>query len=723
MTKVALLYPPITDPTSGYHSLSYIDSYARAQGHPAADLIDVNIEAFHHSYSPAGLAWLDQELAAPRDHLEHGSYRLDPGLVAAHLLRVGDPDPQRVRDAVATRQDPERFYDYGQYQEAVDSLVAWMNCLATTGFPGQFREGFHLEAPPPIAIGSVRALTDHGLLDRLNRPYQSYYDTVLLPRLVRGGYDMIGINITYQWQLPFALWLAHLIRTTLPDVFLVAGGTEVSDVWKAAAEPRMVFEIFGDLDAIVVGEGESAYVALLDALGAGTLPVTHPNIRLHPRYGAVRPLPMLHYEKLGEVPTPDFSRLPWDQYLSPERFVYYSPSRGCYWNKCTFCDYGLNTDGPTSPWRQDTVDTMIRDVTELSKFARFIYFSVDVLAPATILRFAEQVVDRGLDFRWGAEIRLEKYWSDERCALLKRSGCTAISVGFESANQRILDLIDKGTKPAQVKQTITAMTNAGIGVQMMGFTGFPTETRQEALDSIDFLLDNRHLWTFGGLGDFVLTPGAIVAKQPERFGISNLRRPPGGDVAPVLFYDEPVTEAARDEVGEAKQRLNRGHYDRPWLGAVDTPHSFFYHDRYGTAVREHLEADRDLHEGDDDTPFVVNGQFVAAPDPAVLSRYCAVYGVPRDELPAGRLVFRRDDGRIFLLPANTRLYLKLFAEPTTLAAARARAWILAASDTDRTWQTLVRLRLIRRHTPRTGPQPIGMTRATRTEVLPLPAAG
>ncbi|GAA1798770.1 hypothetical protein GCM10009682_20440 [Luedemannella flava] len=709
MTKVALLYPPITDPTSGYHSLSYIDSYARAQGHPAADLIDVNIEAFHHSYSPAGLAWLDQELAAPRDYVDYGSYRLNKDLVDAHLLRVGDPDPERVRNAVATLRDPERFYDYGHYQEAVDGIIAWMNVLATTGFPGQFREGFHLEPPPPIAVGSVRALTDHALLDRLNRPYQSYYDTILRSRLVRGGYDVVGINITYQWQLPFALWLARLVRSWLPDAFLVAGGTEVSDVWKAAAERQMVFEVFHDLDAIVIGEGETAYVELLNALGAGSLPVTHPNIRLHPKYGAVRALPMLHYEKLATVPTPDFSRLPWDAYLSPERFVYYSPSRGCYWNKCTFCDYGLNTDGPTSPWRQDTVDTMIRDVTELSTFAKFIYFSVDVLAPATILRFAEQVVDRGLDFRWGAEIRLEKYWSDERCELLRRSGCTAISVGFESANQRVLDLIDKGTRPAQVKQTITAMTKAGIGVQMMGFTGFPTETRDEALDSINFLLDNRDLWTFGGLGDFVLTPGAIVAKQPDRFGISNLRRPPQGDVSPVLFYDEPVTEAAREEIGEAKKRLNRAHYDRPWLGAVDTPHTFFYHDRYGTAVRELLEQDRDLREDDDDTPFVVNGSFVSTPDPAVLDRYCELYGSSGQDLPAGRVAFRRDDGRVFLLPPNAKLYLKLFAEPTTLAEARSRAWILAAFNTDQTWRSLVRLRLIRRHSP----TPVGTAVPTR----------
>ncbi|GAA3265889.1 hypothetical protein GCM10020218_002250 [Dactylosporangium vinaceum] len=178
----------------------------------------------------------------------------------------------------------------------------------------------------------------------------------------------------------------------------------------------MVFQVFDSLDAIVVGEARPPTSSCW-RLWTRTAADDAPHIRLHPRYGAVRALPMLHYEKLSTVPTPDFSRLPWDS-TQPEPFVYYSPSRGCYWNKCTFCDYGLNTDGPTSPWRQDTVDTMIRDVTELSKFAKFIYFSVDVLAPATILRFAEQVVDRGLDFRGGAEIRLEKYGrtSGARCS-------------------------------------------------------------------------------------------------------------------------------------------------------------------------------------------------------------------------------------------------------------------------------------------------------------------
>jgi hypothetical protein len=696
--KAALLYPPLTDPTSGYHSLNYLDSYARARGHLPADIIDVNIEAFHHSFTPSAYDWLVRELAAVSTGDLTG---LTGRLAQAGRLGLPSPDPDLVRRSVQTLQDPALFYDYGHYQSAVEGVISWMDALGAVGLPGQFRAGFRLQAPPMMSIGSVAALTDESMLARLNKPFLPYYEDVLLPRLAAGGYDIIGISATYTWQLPFTLWLAKLIRRACPDALLIAGGTEISDIWKCAARPEYVFQVLDDFDAIVVGEGETAYTEILDAVGAGTLPLGHPNIRLHPRHGRHRSLLPLRYEKLAEMPTPDFSNLPWDLYLSPEKFVYYAPTRGCYWNKCTFCDYGLNTDGPTSPWRQDSADKMITDVEALSKFAKFVYFSVDVLAPATILKFAEKVVERGIDVRWGAEIRLEKYWSDERCELLRRSGCVAISVGFESGNQRVLDLIDKGTRPAQVERTMSAMTKAGIGVQMMGFTGFPTETREEALESVDFLREHEDLWTFGGLGDFMLTPGAIVAKEPDRFGITNVRPVEGSEIVRILTFDEPITEAARDEVAAAKANLNPGHFSRPWLGSTDTPHSFFYHDRYGTAVRSVLAQDRTRRDGDDDAPFIVNGVFVERMDENTWEAYRRIKqaeqeGTPGAALPTDRHLFRRVDGQVFALNRSSRTILDLFASPQTLAQAHQRLWIVDSTVVDRVWRTFIGQRLIRR---------------------------
>jgi anaerobic magnesium-protoporphyrin IX monomethyl ester cyclase len=692
--QALLLYPPITDPTSPYHSLTYLDSYARAHGYPPADIVDVNVEAFHHSYTPAAVSWLEQSLAAARADVGSPAWN---AYRRAAMLSVGDPDPDAVRSAVGLLQDPRRFYDYGQYQQAAEEIQAWMNCLGAAGFPGQFNAGFQLGQAAQFVSGPAAKMADHQALERLNRPFEPYYEDVLLPRVRAGGYDVVGINITYAWQLPFALWLGRLIRRCLPSAFLIAGGTEVASLWKYALDRASYARLFDDFDATVVGEGEAAYLAILDSRRRGGLPEGEPNVHLHPRYGARRSLPV-RYERLGDIPVPDFSGIDWSLYLSPEPFVYYSPTRGCYWNKCTFCDYGLNSGSPTSPWRQSQEDRMIEDVRAISEHSRFIYFSVDVLAPATILRFAERAVGERLDIRWGAEIRLEKYWSRERCELLRRSGCVGVSVGFESGNQRILDLINKGTTPAQVRQTIQAMHAAGIGVQMMGFTGFPTESFEEARESIDFLADTRDLWVFGGLGEFLLTPGAIAAKEPARFGITNVRPAEEEGIARSLTYDEPVSRAARADVDREKRRLRSGHYERPWLGGTDTPHTFFYLDRFGTGTWPLLRDDRRLGPGDEDRLFQLNGQLIPDPDADALRAYHVLYG-SADRAPDGeRAAFRRADGRLLLLRPGVAQLLGIFTEPVTIADASKRLWMLDPATARRTWDLLVRSAAIRRVT-------------------------
>ncbi|MFI6763102.1 B12-binding domain-containing radical SAM protein [Micromonospora sp. NPDC050417] len=694
--RPVLIYPPLTDPTCGYHSLCYLDSYARAHGQAAATIIDANIEAFHHSYTDVSYDWLIRQASDASAFAD----RMSPVAAAAMRLRAGQVSPEQTAEAVRVLQDPVRFYDYSQYQHAVETVTGWMNTLGAAGLPGQFHNGFEFQPYDRFNLSSVRDLTDEAMLARLSNPFTPYYSEELIPRLVAGGHDVVGINVTFVSQLPFALWMARLIRRALPHAFLVAGGTEVADVWKYATDQDMVFQIFDVFDALVVGEGETAYVEILDALDAGRMPSGHPNVRLHPRHGIGRALPMFKYEQLAALPTPDYSTLPWEKYLSPEPFVYYSPTRGCYWNKCTFCDYGLNGDSPTSPWRQDPVDKMVSDVGAISKFAKFIYFSVDVLAPATILKFAERVVESGLDFRWGAEIRLEKYWSVERCRTLKRSGCVSVSVGFESANQRILNLINKGTTPAQVSQTIDAMTQAGIGVQMMGFTGFPSETAAEAMESINFLREHRDRWTFGGLGTFMLTAGAIVAKDPERFGLRNLMPYPDHDIARALSFEQ-VGGTLDDEeltaLEEAKAALTNNDLGRPWVGGTDCAHTYLYQDRYGMDIMRvvgPVQPDREAR-------YVLNGTVIRRPESDVMEEYRYHYWYSRTNSDRpGRFAFRRVDGRLYLIPDVLVPLLQLFTVPRGLSAAELALPAMPPSVVQQAWDFLVGRRLVRPEPPR-----------------------
>lgn len=693
--RVELIYPPLTDPTSGYHSLSYLKGYAQAHGFGDIRISDANIEAFHHS-----LECFPEIVAEGR---RRRAELLLAGVAAegpaeaelTALLAVDLVDSDELAEAVAILQSPQEFYNYSRYQWAVERISTWMGLVGATSMPGMITDGFTIDAAHAWNPCSTKELSDLAVLERINRPFQRYYDRELLPRLRAAALDVVGINITYWQQLPFALWMGRLIADAGIADWLVCGGTEVSDVWKYLIGKDDFFTVFEPFDAAVVGEGESEFVSLLSAVDEGRLTASTGSTLVNPRRAsgpAVKPL--LRIETLTSIPSPDYDDLPFDKYLSPHRFVYYSPTRGCYWNKCTFCDYGLNGDSPTSPWRQDRVPKIVEELARISEFAEFVYFSVDVLAPAMQLRLAEEIVARGISVCWGAEIRLEKYWSPERCELLRRSGCVAVSVGFESASQRVLNLIDKGTKTERVLETIRNLTAAGIGVQMMGFTGFPTETYAEAMESVDFLDEHRDLWTFGGLGEFQLTPGAIVAKEPDRFGLSDLRGRPGDDILRVLEYEASAAPTA-DELEllrTQKKRLQRSDLNRPWLGGTDTPHTYFYHARYGTSVVDVLRGADFAAAQENSGSWALNGMVLQAPSGYRFTREADGERLRRGDTGSA-WAFQHAGGRLVVIAEQQARFLLHVADSGDVGAA-AREVYEDVETARRTWTLAVKKRIV-----------------------------
>jgi hypothetical protein len=355
------------------------------------------------------------------------------------------------------------------------------------------------------------------------------------------------------------------------------------------------------------------------------------------------PPPRIAYENLDALPTPEYALLEDCGYFSPTPLVYYSPTRGCYWNRCTFCDYGLNFGTPTSPWRQRKLETVVEDLREIAGRSRFVYLSVDVLAPATIVKLARALADGGIEVRWGAEVRLERHFDADACRTLRQSGCVGISVGFESGCQRVLDAIDKGTRLSDIAATLGHFHDNDIAVQMMGFTGFPSETAAEALESVAFLELHRDDWTVAGLGEFILTPGAIVAMRPADFGIVEHGPYANDDIARILRFREatPVSTAERETIDASKKTLKRQNFDRPFAGGIDAPHSLFYYERYGTAFPGTLvgsfERERAQVGG---APLVLNGRIID--DVAFDPWRC----VDANVIPELRARFGREEGRV-----------------------------------------------------------------------------
>jgi hypothetical protein len=171
---------------------------------------------------------------------------------------------------------------------------------------------------------------------------------------------------------------------------------------------------------------------------------------------------------------------------------------------------------------------------------------VDEAAPPAGMRaLAKRLVDERLEITWWGNIRFEKTFTPELCALLARSGCVAVSGGLEVASDRLLELMKKGVTVAQVARVTRAFRDAGIMVHAYLMYGFPSETAQETVDALERV---RQLFAAGCIQSaywhrFSATAHSPIGLHPEQYGIT-LAPPPSIAFAhnDVAFHDPVGTD-------------------------------------------------------------------------------------------------------------------------------------------------------------------------------------
>lgn len=585
-----LVNPPLTDPTYPYHSISYLVASSHEHGFTGHRSLDANVEALNYLARPEYVAQLIRDAADVRALIEAkgARSRADELRYQAALAGVGVAGDFMQR-AIEVFRSPAEFYHYPTYRNAVAACHRWLNLLSVRALPGVFK-GLSLRLNGPVNYHSHADLADPATLDSVAGAFLDYIEGPFRSQLDERAWRLVGFSVNYCSQLPFALRMAREVRAACPAAVIVFGGTEICDDVKFSRDSATLWKIFSDADLIVPGEGESPLVEILCAIRDGRAFDGLPGVLTA---GSDTTGVQLNYENVGMLPAPRYDLWDWGAYWAPEPVVLYSPTRGCYWNKCTFCDYGLNTDRPTSPSRERPVDVVMQDLSAIAGFARTLYFSVDAMSPRYLRTLATAMAESDLGLRWSAELRLERTFPKRGVAeLLKRAGCVSIAFGYESASQRILDLIDKGVDITLVPIILEQLAEAGIGAEMMGFTGFPSETPEEARETFEFLIRHRSLWTLAGVGEFVLTQGSIVARQPERFGIEIVAPPESNDIVRGVAWrdlgtgevhwptdeDDNVEPHLRNQVSSG---LTGG---RPFVGGIDASHTLLYFARNGRGL-------------------------------------------------------------------------------------------------------------------------------------------
>src|SRR5439155_1358177 len=186
-------------------------------------------------------------------------------------------------------------------------------------------------------------------------------------------------------------------------------------------------------------------------------------------------------------------------------------------------DSAVIYEGYTAGYRTKKIDQIIEEIRGLkAKYrTRYFHFTDESYPPALFRKLTRRLVETNMDIVWTTHMRFEKSLSDEAVWQDARtSGCKFLHYGYESGSERVLKLMDKATTTEAIQRSLKLAADVGIWNHVMGFFGFPGETREDAYASMRFLEENKDLVHSIGFGTFDLSKHTPVAKNPEKFGVT-----------------------------------------------------------------------------------------------------------------------------------------------------------------------------------------------------------
>jgi anaerobic magnesium-protoporphyrin IX monomethyl ester cyclase len=598
--SVLLIHPPYGDFTYPYHSLSYVATPLKAAGYNV-DVIDLNALWFRSVFDKSRIKKWHEELRSEFLTLdEQNSLDIAQQKRVAEVLQClaicNNLNPGRAVKVFRS----EAFYDFDKYLWARSQVRAFEKLLNHLYPHYDFFSSF---AVPPYVATAKEAVDRARSLASMSDDFTR----ILRERCKYSSYLFCGVSFPFSAHLIPGMAVFPALAKLFPGAPLVAGGTAISDIHKYKSENAALLPFAELCDFFYVGEAETAVVEFADWCRGETSAMPAQVLDLHNLES--QPAVDFSYVSLSrksnksfyryswaEQP-PDYSWIDWGLYLAPENRVNYSPARGCFWNRCTFCDYGLNTDGPTAPSRVTEADIVVAHLKLLAaQNIKHVYLAVDAISPSFLNAFADCVLAEKLDIQWSTQFFITRQFTTDLIRKLEASGLRAASFGLESGSSRVLECMGKGANRVEdvLRPAFASFTATRVGLQPLFFFGFPGETDDDRQQTVDLLRENEEIFsTISKGGLFDLLPGSIIARSPEQFGVSQVCRRPGDDIAGALEYE--VRSHEESPTCKAFRHFNDqlphwSVYERPWAGGVDTFHTQLYVERFGRNIFRKLHA-------------------------------------------------------------------------------------------------------------------------------------
>ena len=543
--KTLLITPPFTQLNTPYPATAYLTGFLQAQGLDTFQC-DLSIELFNkvftkdfisHVFSEAEaqqhfdfpLVWEQREDYINKVELVIAYLRKQEVTTAYQLLNASFL-PQAHRSEVDEEELAYAFGNLGVLDKAKHLATLFIEELGDF-ISANVDEFFAFTKYAEQIATSASSFKQ--IEEFLNYETTIVEDQLLLllaSQIEEQQPQLVTFSIPFPGNLFSALRCAQFIKKNYPKIKIAFGGGYCNTELRSLSDAT----IFNYIDFITLDDGEGPLLKLIGYLSGEVekdeLERTFLLEKKKVVYQNKVPNTIYHHSKL---PAPSYKGLKLDSYLSfldvmnpmhrlwtDGRWNKLTISHGCYWKQCSFCDVNLDY---IANYQNTTAIDLANKIEQLvAETGTTGFHFVDEAAPPKILRaLAEELLERKLYITWWTNIRFEKTFTLELCQLLAKSGCIAVTGGLEVASDRLLSKMKKGVDIAQVARVTKAFSESNIMVHAYLMYGFPTQTEQETIDSLEVvrqLFENNCIQS-AFWHQFTTTIHSPIGKNPDEYGI------------------------------------------------------------------------------------------------------------------------------------------------------------------------------------------------------------
>lgn len=525
---IVLIFPPQWTPQNPHYALTSLAGHLRHNGYKV-NLRDLNVEFYDKILKPDYIEYAKHKTFSEYEFLKFKYFMkflvddIDPeaNIEIRRILHIENflkteqeawkETSRLIESSVEFLKNPERFYQPDLLIHAFTVIDDALKIISLPYYPDNL--SFNNFEHPAVSFNLKNVLPY--CIDSKRNMFYEFYEEVI-PEILALKPDLIGLSINSYSQVLPGLTLAKMLKEKSSESHINIGGNYFGRVKESLLNLPEFFHNF--CHSLIMGEGEKFLLDLIETLRTGRDISEVPSI-LYMKNEKIKYTYKGMPEKFNNTGIQDLAGLKLDKYFTPDIVLCIQSSKGCYWGKCTFCDadFGIEHD-------VKSLDRLIKEIKHLKDNYNIRHYEfMDEVIPIEYMRnMAERLIEENLDIYWFSNGRLETDFTPEFLELLHKAGLTMILWGFESGNRRIMGLINKGIDPDRRYEILKSSKDSGIWNFVYIFFGFPTETKEEAMDTINALCKHKDIIHCYGKSVFTLGKHSLLKDEAHKYGIIDI---------------------------------------------------------------------------------------------------------------------------------------------------------------------------------------------------------